>query len=298
MHKYLRAVGFSEPMNSMDRLNLIDDIKTKSSYRQQAAGLEYENSMLSEYRMDLAGGCGLMMTGSFEDENDLLAGQIEPYLLPESVTTMEEVFVEERIDNRSFAGICDDMRIGTTLIFRLLNPVEYLRFSSFEELPCPGTSVCLSALSVEGTVVLPLQKSAYDQEIILRRADRRRKLLEAARDGNEQAMQTITMEDMDTYGDLLNRVLEDDILTLVDSFFMPTGAECDIYYILGEILSCRRVRNLYTLDKIHILSIRCSGIDFTVAINDKDLYGQPEPGRRFKGVIWLQGTILFPGTNV
>jgi hypothetical protein len=109
-------------------------------------------------------------------------------------------------------------------------------------------------------------------------------------------MQTITMEDMDTYSDLLNRVQEEDILTLVDSFFMPTGAECDIYYILGEILSCRQVRNLYTLDKIHILTIRCSGIEFTVAINHKDLYGHPEPGRRFKGVIWLQGTILYPGS--
>ena len=295
MHKYLRAVGFSERMNAMDRLNLIDDIKTKSSYKKQAPGYENDGEILTEYRMDLAGGCGLTMTGTFEDDNDLLAGEIEPYLMPEAVTSMEEVFVEQRIDNRSFAGICDDMRIGTTLIFRLLNPVDYLRFSSFEDLPCPGTSVCLSALSVEGTVVLPLHKNAYEEQVILRRADRRRKLLEAARDGNEQAMQTITMEDMDTYSDLLNRVQEEDILTLVDSFFMPTGAECDIYYILGEILSCRQVRNLYTLDKIHILTIRCSGIEFTVAINHKDLYGHPEPGRRFKGVIWLQGTILYPG---
>ena len=285
-------------MNSMDRLNLIDDIKTKSSYTPQAAGFEGDSVMLTEYRMDLAGGCGLTLTGHFEDENDLLAGQIEPFLTPEAVTTMEEVFVEERIDNRSFAGICDDMRIGTTLIFRLLNPVDYLRFTTFEDLPYPGTSVCLSALSVEGTVVLPLQKSSYDQQIILRRAERRRKLMEDARDGNEQAMQTITMEDMDTYSDLLGRIQQEDILTLVDSFFMPTGAECDIYYILGDILSCRQVRNPYTLDWIHLLSLRCSGIEFTVGINDKDLYGHPEPGRRFKGVIWLQGCIRFPGVSI
>ena len=295
MHKYLRAVGFSDSMNSLDRLNLIDDIKTKSSYRAQAAGPDGENEMLTEYRLDLSGGCGLAMVGSFEDDNDFLAGQVEPYLMPESVTSMEEVFVEERIDNRSFAGICDDMRIGTTLIFRLLNPVEYLRFSGFEELPCPGTSVCLSALSVEGTVVLPLEKSPYDQQVILRRAERRRRLMEAARDGDDQAMQTITMEDMDTYGDLLNRIQDSDILTLVDSFFMPTGAECDVYYILGEITACRQVRNPYTLDRIHILTIRCSGIEFPVGINDRDLYGHPEPGRRFKGVIWLQGIIRFPG---
>jgi len=295
LHKYLRAVGFSDSMNSLDRLNLIDDIKTKSAYRAQASSLDNENEMLTEYRLDLAGGFGLTMVGTFEDENDLMAGMIEPYLAPDAITTMEEVFVEEKIDNRSFAGICDDMRIGTTLIFRLLNPVEYLRFSKFEELPCPDTSVWLSALSIEGTVVLPLEKSPYEKEIVLRRAERRRQLMEAARDGNEQAMQTITMEDMDTYADLMDKIPDQDILSLVDSFFMPTGAECDVYYILGDILSCREVRNPYTLDRIHILSIRTSGIEFIVGINDKDLYGRPEPGRRFKGVIWLQGVIHFPG---
>ena len=295
MHKYLRAVGFSESMNALDRLNLIDDIKTKSSYHMQAAILDHPEEMLTEYKMDLAGGCGLNMAGTFEDENDFLAGQVEPYLVPETVTTMEEVFVEERIDNRSFAGICDDMRIGTTLIFRLLNAIDYLRFSAYEELPFPGTAVCLSALSVEGTILLPLEKSPYDQQLIQQRADRRRKLMEAARDGDEQAMQTITMEDMDTYGDLLCKIQESDILTLVDSFFMPTGAECDVYYIMGEVLACRQVRNPYTLDKIHVLTVFCSGIEFPIAINDKDLYGHPEPGRRFKGVIWLQGIIRFPG---
>jgi hypothetical protein len=281
-------------MNSLDRLNLIDDIKKKSSYRREAPGPGDGSPMLTEYRLDLAGGCGLAITGTFEDENDFLSGEVEPYLMPDMVTTMEEVFVEDRIDNRSFAGICDDMRIGTTLIFRLLNPVDYLIFSRFEDLPYPGTGVCLSSLSVEGTVVLPLEKSPQEIELISRRSERRRKLLEAALNGDEQAMQTITMEDMDTYSDLIDKIQESDILTLVDSFFMPTGAECDVYYILAEILSCRQVRNPYTLDRIHILSIRCSGIEFSVAINDKDLLGHPEPGRRFKGVIWLQGMIQFP----
>ena len=70
MHKYLRSVGFSELMNSYDRLNLIDDIKTKSSYHMQAAILDNPEEMLTEYKMDLAGGCGLTMAGTFEDENE------------------------------------------------------------------------------------------------------------------------------------------------------------------------------------------------------------------------------------
>ena len=51
MHKYLRAVGFSDRMNAMDRLNLIDDIKTKSSYKKQAPGYENDGEILTEYRL-------------------------------------------------------------------------------------------------------------------------------------------------------------------------------------------------------------------------------------------------------
>lgn len=281
-------------MNAYDRMNLIDDIKKKASYHEQVQGLYEEDGFLTEYRLDLAGGCGLSLAGTFEEEADFAAGQVEPFLLPEAVSSLEESYVEERIDNRSFAGICDDLRVGTLLIFRLLNPVDFLRYGSLDDLP-PGTPVSLSALSVEGTVVLPLEKTPYDRLVMDGRVERRRKLMEAALDGDEQAMQEITVEDMDTYSDLLEKIEENDILTLVDSFFMPTGAESDVYYVLGEILSCRQARNPYTLDRIHVLSLRCCGLEFPVAVNDKDLYGHPEPGRRFKGVIWLQGTIQFPG---
>ena len=95
-------------MNALDRLNLIDDIKTKASYRAEAAGLENESDLLTELRLDLAGGCGVSLVGSFSEESDFLAGQVEPYLLPEAPASMEEVYVEERIDNRSYAGICDE----------------------------------------------------------------------------------------------------------------------------------------------------------------------------------------------
>ena len=39
--------------------------------------------------------------------------------------------------------------------------------------------------------------------------------------------------------------------------------------------------------------ISCNGFDFHIAINDEDLLGEPLPGRRFKGEIWLQGMVEF-----
>ena len=41
------------------------------------------------------------------------------------------------------------------------------------------------------------------------------------------------------------------------------------------------------------MDLECNEMDFNVCINQKDLLVEPEAGRRFKGVIWLQGYINF-----
>ena len=35
------------------------------------------------------------------------------------------------------------------------------------------------------------------------------------------------------------RIVTDDVLTIVDSYFMPYGIECDQYNVLGEILDIK-----------------------------------------------------------
>ena len=75
---------------------------------------------------------------------------------------------------------------------------------------------------------------------------------------------------------------------------MPYGVECDQYSVLGEIMGVRMVKNKMTDEKIYILTICCNELTFDVSINIIDLFGEPQVGRRFKGVIWLQGHINFP----
>ncbi len=41
------------------------------------------------------------------------------------------------------------------------------------------------------------------------------------------------------------------------------------------------------------MNIECNDMYFDICINEKDLMGVPEEGRRFKGSIWLQGRINF-----
>ena len=96
------------------------------------------------------------------------------------------------------------------------------------------------------------------------------------------------------YTTISKKIQTEDIFSLVDTYFMPYGVECDQYAILGEIVGMRKVTNKITGEEIYILSIFCNELTFDVAINIIDLFGEPLVGRRFKGIIWLQGNINYP----
>ena len=75
-------------------------------------------------------------------------------------------------------------------------------------------------------------------------------LIAAARKGDEDAIENLTLEDIDTYSLLSRRVQHEDILSIVDSYFMPYGIESDQYSILGEIMDCRLLQNSYTEENV------------------------------------------------
>jgi hypothetical protein len=72
---------------------------------------------------------------------------------------------------------------------------------------------------------------------------------------------------------------------------MPYGIESDQYSIIGEILDLEEVENSLTNEKLYSMKIECNDIIFYIMINKNDLLGEPAVGRRFKGNIWMQGTV-------
>ena len=112
-----------------------------------------------------------------------------------------------------------------------------------------------------------------------------------AKEGNEAAIESLTLEDMDTYSMLSKRITKEDVFSIVSSSFMPYGIESDQYSVLGEILELEDITNSLTNEKIYSMKIDCNDIIFSVAINQKDLLGEPAVGRRFKGSVWMQGTV-------
>ncbi len=292
MHKYLRAIGFSSLTDRKQLKELLTDVVMNSDSR--AYTTNSENVILGEFCKNFAGGMGIAVCGDFDDDDKFIYDYYYPYLVGSGITSYEDVSVERHAAKDSYAGICDDIKVGISLIFYLRNMIPYVKAQSTGKLPVKGTSLTLSALSISGTVMMPIMKDELQKERVKRDSMNRSNLIAAARKGDEDAIETLTLEDMDMYTTISRKIQKEDIFSLVDTYFMPYGVECDQYSVLGEIVAMRLVTNQLTGEKIYLLTICCNELTFDVCINIIDLFGEPQVGRRFKGVIWLQGYINFP----
>ena len=80
-------------------------------------------------------------------------------------------------------------------------------------------------------------------------------LMNAAKNGDQDAIENLTIEDMDLYSMVSRRIYREDVFSIVDTFFMPYGMECDQYQIMGNIVTCHKVRNELTDENIYQMNI-------------------------------------------
>ena len=295
MHKYLRAVGFSKLSDREQYDELIKQIALDATDRVYTS---YDDKyMIAMYTKDYAPGVGISVVGVFDENNRFFFEYAYPYVRGNNVSSYEDISVERHSDKESYAGVCDEARLGVSLIFYIQNVVPYIRVKNAGLLPIRGTSVTLSALSLEGTIVMPLAKSEDSRAQAIKSGTERMKIVEAARRGDGSALESLTLNDLDTYSAVSRKIVTEDVFTLVDTYFMPYGAECDLYSILGEILLIENLTNSLTGDELVKLTLVCNEIILDICINKQDLYGEPAIGRRFKGIIWLQGNINYPNPS-
>ena len=285
MHKFLRAIGFSD-ITKKDLDILIEEIKERPELMKVTT--DSEGNEFGEFSREFAPNMGIIVRGSYLEDDSFEVEYYTPYFLGSQVTTQEPIDIEKHSEKESYAGVCDDPRIGVTLIFYLQNVADYLSERKARSSDVNGGAL-LAGLSVDGKILLPEVKKAV-------KAGRpnqkdRSQLISEARDGDEDAIESLTLEDMDTYSMLSKRVMNEDILTIVSSCFMPYGIESDQYSVLAEIVDLLEIENSLTSDIIYCMKLKCNDMVFDVCINKKDLMGEPEIGRRFKGNIWMQGTV-------
>lgn len=291
MHSYLRAIGFGNINNRMDLERLIDHT-LENSKKSRTTQLNQHTS-LSEITMEYGDGIGITVRGELDENNKFHMEHYFPSLNGQAVSTREEVGINKRVDSEAYTGMCDDFRIGVSLIFYLQNVVEYLEKKN-QNMPM-GTPfpITLAALSLEGRILLPIEMDEVQVRNITAETKHRNNLIAEAKKGNQDAIDSLTIDDIDTYAMISRRAKKEDIYSIVDTSFIPFGSESDNYSVIATITECSEIVNTYTKEEIYDLQLVCNDIAFRLCINKQDLLGEPVVGRRFKGNIWMQGSIGF-----
>lgn len=292
MHKYMRAIGFSEYSDRKKLKELLTDAIMNSDER--GFTMNKDKILLGEFCKDFAPGMGVAVCGEFDEEGKFIYDYYYPYLRGTGITSEEDVSVERHASKESYAGICEDLKIGVTLIFYLQNMIPYVKAQMENSLPVRGTTLTLSGLSLNGTIMMPIIKDENQKQKSKQESRARNSLLAAARQGDEEAIETLTLEDMDMYTTISKKIQKTDVFSLVDTYFMPYGVECDQYSVLGEITACKLITNPVTNEQMYRMTINTNELTFDIVINIIDLFGEPQVGRRFKGNVWIQGFINFP----
>ncbi len=289
MHDYLRSIGFKNLKKKKDLDVLINDIIKNPDNK--IITEDAEGNVFAELSKEFGEAIGISVRGEYIEEKFQM-DYYYPYFIGSGISTEEKVEVERHSDKEAYAGVCDELRIGVTLIFYLQNVIEYLQEKTSVARRIP-VNTTLSALSAGGKIVFPIYKNESQIKSGENYNQKRSHLIAAARDGDEEAIESLTLEDIDTYSMISKRVMKEDILSIVDTYFMPYGIESDQYSIMGEILNFYTVENNITSEKSYVMTVESNNLVFDVCINQKDLLGEPAIGRRFKGIIWMQGRINY-----
>lgn len=289
MHKYLNAIGYGK-LNSEKELNqLLREAENVYSHHELMA-LDSEIDYC-EYRTECASNIGLCVCGTSDIEEHFERHYYYPYFVGSGITSHADVMIEKRIDKEAYAGICEDVKLGISLIFHLQNTFECMQVAAGQAQEIKQASITLSGLCNYGMILLPVMKNPELERKRKEESKNRMMLLSAARNGDQSAMESLTLDDLDTYTKVSRRLITEDVFSIVDTYFMPYSIECDSYSILGEILNIKITENWQTGEELYIMKLNVNELKFDICVPRSNLVGEPAVGRRFKGNIWLQGKI-------
>ena len=298
MHLYLKAVGLGSINTRREYDKLIRQIIKESIEKSTVIysdipylpGDKVFPAQIKHYFNKV---CGISLNGFYDPKRkSFKLDYVFPFLDGSVESYESEVSIGRKTEREAFNALCDEPGRGIALIFHLSNPIDYLMskpiMADFND-----KTVRIAAMANEGTVLLPVNKSEHQIDKCRAATAARNNLINLAKKGDTAAIDNLTIEDLDTYTDIYKRMHNEDVFTIVDSSFMPSGFECDSYSVIGNIVESRMLSNNYTGEDVYVMTLECNDIVFDMCINARDLIGEPAEGRRFKGRIWLQGQVEF-----
>ena len=288
MHNLYRAIGFSKIKSRFQLENLYREAMA-SPDRKTTASIDLGRSII-QLDKEFGDGIGITLIGEIDPTQRISIEHVFPFAVPTRLTKLVDLRIEKHISNESYDGIIDELTIS--VIFFLQNIADFVHLKWMQKVPYIETCM-LSGLSGSGTILLPINRDKEEDLKIKKQHLNRMRLVELAKRGDETAIEDLAIMSLDLKNDMYNKALREDILSVVDTTMIPYGIDCEAYDIVGIIEDYSVIKNRVSGEEVVRMTLQCNEYHIDVYINSLDLNGEPEIGRRFRGVVWLQGYINF-----
>ena len=152
MHKYLNAIGFHDIASEREWYQiLLESEKNFSGYDRIALD---EHTDLCELRREYGNGIGISSYG-FIDENDEAFRRecYFPYFSGSGVSSYADIAVEQKTFSPTYVGVCEDVKLGCSIIFHIQNGMEYIKEATLGGLNKSSISVTFSGLALSGKIL-------------------------------------------------------------------------------------------------------------------------------------------------
>ena len=182
MHDYLRAIGFGRLADRKSLQRLLSLVMTKPD-REYYAG-NGDRTDYWEKSKDFLPGAGLTVRGDTDEKGIREYEYFFPHYRGSHMSFTGNVDLEKAFEREEYNGVCELSDMGVVMVFHLNRLKDYAarirEYGYLEEAP-----ICLSGLSVQGSVLIPLARTQPgDDEKKMQSATRRHR--EAAENGDPE----------------------------------------------------------------------------------------------------------------
>lgn len=292
MHHYLRAIGFSN-LHTQKQLHFILEDAVRHPTSRSILTIGSGVSLVQLYK-EYGENFGISIIGEYDDDNELITEHYFPYFLGSSTKWEEGILIESHTDKEAYSGVSESYQFGIPLIFYLINISDYVRTKWSNEYNFSLNHVSYSGLSIDGKVILGVDKDEEQLKQEQKGQNKRKHLIAAAKNGDTEAIENLTLDDIDLYSSISKRAKSEDLYSIVDSSLIPYGINSEQYSLIGSIHDIHLLQNTITQEIMYQLLVNVNETPVDILINTRDLTGEPAIGRRFKGTVWMQGNVVFP----
>lgn len=281
MDIFFRAVGFS----NLDDINELMETLHNSPDKRSIIGISYDETYIEHYK-DLGMGLGITLCGTICKDQKLKLKHILPTVNSDIVTPIKQYSVE---DNEFTTVSYLDNNVNE-ILFILQSGIDFISdktgFIKYGHDISKEKKVNVAALSIWGTIILPIANNKNNNESHARHGSLRIKSKNSSKSEN-------TIYTKESIKVISTRLHEEDLLSIVDSYFLPIeDGEQYCYDILGYITAVKIIKNFETWEDVYKITVVSVGVTQQIFINKYDVLGTPMVGMRFMGTCKLHGDIL------